>query len=83
MNNSELLFSITSWERLEWHQKTMFQEISKIDDNRLLNTAPDDFVHYFVTKYQIDVPTLIDEKISIDTRETQIDVNPRIQSAYS
>ena len=76
MPKSDYLFAEADWYSVEQHQKeTMAKDIQEMDGNRLLNTAPEDLVRYFADKYRIDVPTLIDESISADQREVQIDVS--------
>ena len=46
-----------------------------MDGNRLLNTSTNDLCGYFAEKYSINVPTLFEERIIADQKETQIDVS--------
>lgn len=76
MSKSDYLFAKADWYSFAQHQKeAMTKDIQAMDSNRLLNTAPEDLVRYFADKYRIDVPTLIDESISVDQHEVQIDVS--------
>jgi hypothetical protein len=76
MPKSDYLFAGADWYSVEQHQKeTMAKDIQEMDGNPLLNTAPEDLVRYFADKYRIDVPTLLDESISADQREVQVDVS--------
>src|SRR5262245_39425064 len=76
MPKSDYLFAKADWYSVAQHQKeTMTKDIQAMDSNRMLNTAPEDLVRYFADKYHIDVPTLIDESITVDQHEVQIDVS--------
>lgn len=52
----------------------MQEEIAAINGDRLLNTAVDDLVRYFESKFKIEVPALVTEEIVVDQREAKIDV---------
>lgn len=60
---------------LEAEREKMFQEIESIEKNRLLNTSVPDLVDYFVEKYTVNAPKLLEDKISTDQAETQVDVS--------
>ncbi len=76
MRDREYLFSNTSWHDVERHQlQEMQKAIAAMDGNQLLNTSVEDLVLYFESKFQIEIPTLLTEKIVVDQRETQIDVS--------
>lgn len=53
----------------------MYDEIVGIEANRPLNTSVDDLVAYFVEKYTIEAPQLNEDNISVDQKETKIDVS--------
>ncbi|MBT9160599.1 MAG: hypothetical protein DDT26_01886 [Dehalococcoidia bacterium] len=76
MRDREYLFSNTSWHDVERLQlQEMQKAIAAMDGNQLLNTSVEDLVLYFESKFQIEIPTLLTEKIVVDQRETQIDVS--------
>src|SRR5216683_3564441 len=60
---------------IEGQEKTMLQEIDSIEPNRLLNTSIDDLVSYFEQKYKLEVPQLLEDKITADQSETKVDVS--------
>jgi hypothetical protein len=76
MRDREYLFSNVSWHAVERHQLQDLQKaVAALDGNRLLNTAVEDLVAYFVEKFHVEIPTLLTEEISVDQRETQIDLS--------
>jgi hypothetical protein len=76
MRDREYLFSNVSWHDVERHQlQEVLKAVAALDGNRLLNTAVEDLVAYFVEKFQVEIPTLLTEDISVDQRATQIDVS--------
>ncbi|MEZ4388884.1 MAG: hypothetical protein R3D98_15170 [Candidatus Krumholzibacteriia bacterium] len=73
---NEHLFSRLPWHDVAQNQlEALVHEIDSIDGDRLLNTSPDKLCEYFERKYEIDVPVLVDEKITVQQRETQIDIS--------
>ena len=52
----------------------MRQEIEDLDENRFLNTAPDDLKHYLVEKYSVTPIRLRREEWYADHQEVQVDV---------
>ena len=60
---------------LEEQRKTVRKEVASIDENRLLNTSVDDLCAYFVKKYQLNPPVLLEDQIKVDQEETKIDVS--------
>lgn len=76
------LFSKTDWFSVREHQNNlMLSEINEYDGNKLLNTPVDDLSRYFEEKYRIEVPSLREDEIVADQRESQIDVS-RDQMRY-
>ncbi len=53
----------------------MRDEVAVIDGNRLLNTSVDDLCAYFVEKYQLHPPVLLEDQAVADQQEIQIDVS--------
>ena len=53
----------------------MRDEVASIDGNRLLNTSVDDLCGYFVKKYRLHPPILLEEQALADQQEKQIDVS--------
>jgi hypothetical protein len=76
MRDREYLFSNVSWFDVERNQlEEMRKAVAAMDGNRLLNTSVDDLVTYFEQKFQIEIPSLLTEEITVDQRETKIDVS--------
>jgi hypothetical protein len=76
MREPNYLFSEVDWFSFQERQKkSLSDEIAKFDGNRLLNTSIDDLCDYFVKKYHLDVPILLEDRIVADQNETQIDVS--------
>ena len=76
MARDDHLFSKYDWFSFEDSQlKKLEDEIAGRDENRLLNTSVEDLCKYFVEKYRIDVPVLNMDEITVDRRETQINVS--------
>ena len=74
--NTDLLFCKVDWRSVTEHQKSeLLKEISSLREDRLLNTATDDLAAYLDQKYAIEVPVLHEDQISVDNRETRIDVS--------
>jgi hypothetical protein len=70
------LFCDVDYFRLQDAQRRAMQaELASMDGNRLLNTNGDDLVAYFVGKFGIEVPQLLEDKMSVDQREAQRDVS--------
>ncbi len=75
MREPNYLFSKYDWRKVQDHQKQqLIAEVTKMDGNRLLNTSTEDLCNYFAEKYSIYVPTLYEDRIVADQKETQIDV---------
>jgi hypothetical protein len=76
MAREDYLFAGSPWHAVDQHQRQeMRKEIEGVDANRLLNTSVDDLARYFAEKYQIDVPVLDVDNITVDEREKKIDVS--------
>lgn len=60
---------------LRAHEKKMMQQIDSVDGNRLLNTSVEDWINYFEEEYKINAPKLLEDQITIDQGEAQIDVS--------
>jgi len=76
MSRSDYLFSTHDLRLvLEDQRQKMFQEIDGIENNRLLNTSVSDLADYFEQKYKIEPPRLLEDQITTDQTETQVDVS--------
>jgi len=76
MRQPNYLFNKYDWFSVQEHvKKQLTSEILGMDGNRLLNTSADDLSKYFENKYRVNVPILLEDKISADQQETQIDVS--------
>ena len=72
----DLLFSKFDWGGTrDATLQAMRTKIDGIESNRLLNTSVQDLCLFFVQEYRIDVPTLNKSAITVDQRETRIDVS--------
>lgn len=84
MREPNYLFSKYDWRNVQDHQKNQLKaEVAKMDGNRLLNTSTDDLCEYFAEKYSVNVPTLYEDQIIADQKETQIDVSGNRYRAIS
>lgn len=54
---------------LDAQRRSIEAEVNSLDANRLLNTAPDDLVQYFVDKNHVEAPTLLLEQWTVQSRE--------------
>lgn len=72
----ELLFNETDWYSIIEHQRqAMHKEIASKNGDQLLNTSSEDLAKFYADKYAIVVPVLDRENITVDQRESQIDVS--------
>ncbi|MGN6314078.1 MAG: hypothetical protein ACTHMO_10035 [Rhodanobacteraceae bacterium] len=56
------------------HQREQItKEVEGLESNRLLNTAEEDLIRYFVEKYTLEAPVLLRDEMTADQRETQVD----------
>ena len=62
--------------------QTLASEILGMDADRLLNTDPDAMARYFVDKFSLDLPAIRRDDISVESRETDIDVSQRFDYGY-
>lgn len=60
---------------LEGQEKAVFAEVASIGGNRLLNTSIDDLCAYFVKKYRLHPPVLLEDQAVADHEEKKIDVS--------
>ncbi len=80
--NHDYLFSNVDWFSVDQHQRKALQnDVSAIDADRLLNSSTQDLAKFLEEKYQINVPSLNREEITVGQRESQIDVS-RDQMRY-
>lgn len=76
MSGESALFYRTGWSSVQEAQYDgMRQEISGLSANQILKTSTDDLCDYFVAKYSVEVPVLLEDKIVADQREVEIDVS--------
>ena len=54
---------------LDAQRQSIEAEVNSLDPNRLLNTAPDDLVQYFVEKNHVEAPTLLLDQWTVESRE--------------
>lgn len=58
-------------------KKKLAQAIEGMDGDKLLNTSTADLAAYYVSEYELNVPTIYPDDIVADQRETQIEVGQR------
>ena len=76
MGQEEILFQKVKWSILKQNrQEQLFNEISTLDETRLLNTSVNDLCDYFEQKFRIDVPVLQEDNMEINNHEVDIDVS--------
>lgn len=56
-------------------KKKLTESIETMNGDELLNTSTSDLAAYYVSEYQLDVPTIYPDEIVVDQRETQIDIS--------
>ena len=76
------LFSNTDlYSRLTQQDQRFANEITALDEHRILNTSPDDLHKYIVDKYRFN-PVAVDESATtMDYGDAQVDVSHRLQYA--
>jgi hypothetical protein len=84
MHDRNYLFRKADWFSVDQHQRQeLMKEIESINGDRLLNTSIDDLCNYFEKKYQINVPTLLNDNIVADQHEIKIDVSGDLSRYFS
>ncbi|WP_080405399.1 hypothetical protein [Burkholderia ubonensis] len=74
--STDLLFCTSDWFSVEQHRGiAVDQEIDAYHPDKLLNTSDDALIDYFQKKYGMVVPKIDRDAISVDQRETRIDVS--------
>lgn len=69
-NSDNILFyDIDLVATLDAQRRSIEGEINSFDQNRLLNTAPDDLVQYFVDKNHVEAPKLLLDQWTVESRE--------------
>ena len=58
---------------IENQRERIAGEVEGLEANRLLNTAEEDLIRYFVDKYTLEPPTLLRDQMTADERETKVD----------
>ncbi|MEP2890927.1 hypothetical protein [Tateyamaria sp.] len=72
----ELLFNSAEWHGVTESQKAkMVADIGAKSDNQILNTSTEDLARYYAKAFDIGVPDLDHENITVDQQEVQIDVS--------
>ena len=80
MPNDEVLFSKDDLRAyLDNRRRSALNEIDRYGANQLLNSNIEDLVTYFVTKYEVDPPVLLESAITADQSEAKIDVSGRFE----
>ena len=66
---------------LESQQKRIVDEISSLDEERILGTPHEDIIDYFVKKFYVEPIQLEESKIQVGYGDAQIDVRNRFEFA--
>lgn len=56
-------------------KKKLVASIEAMNGDELLNTSTVDLAKYYVSEYELEVPTIYPDDIVVDQRETQIDIS--------
>ncbi len=56
-------------------KKKLVDSIKTMNGDELLNTSTSDLAKYYVSEFELDVPTIYPDDIVVDQRETQIDIS--------
>lgn len=72
-NRNYLFISTDSYSVKENQKNQLISAIKSKNENELLNTPEDDLKNYYAGLYEVNIPSLIEENIVVDERETQID----------
>ncbi|WP_295359638.1 hypothetical protein [Arenimonas sp.] len=64
-----LFYDVDLVASLDAQRRSIESDINSIDQNRLLNTSPDDLVQYFVEKNHVEAPKLLLDKWTVESRE--------------
>jgi hypothetical protein len=76
VNGASALFNRTNWTSVQEAQHHgMRQEVASLSANQVLKSSIDDLCDYFVTKYSVEVPVLLEDRILADQHEAEIDVS--------
>lgn len=62
---------------LEDRRARAISDIERYDGNGLLNSNVDELAAYFVSKFEVDAPAVLDDGIAADQNETKVDVSGR------
>lgn len=72
--NSGLLFCEVDWHSVERGQlEALRADVDGYNPDALLNTSPDDLGSYFIEKFEIEVPELLVDQLTVDQRETSFE----------
>ena len=74
-NNADLGSVLTGQEQ------ALSKEIGSLNEDRVLNSSPEDLYDYFFDKYRIDVIEIDESRIQADYGDTQVDVSHRFEYA--
>lgn len=64
-----LFYDIDLVATLDAQRRSIESDINSIDQNRLLNTATDDLVQYFIEKNRVEAPKLLLDQWTVESRE--------------
>ena len=72
----DYLFHKSDWfATQEGWKKKLVESIEAMNGDELLNTSTTDLAKYYVSEYELIVPTIYADEILVDQRETQIDIS--------
>lgn len=76
LKSEDYLFHKGDWFATQdaWKKK-LVASIEAMDGDELLNTSTSDLAQYYVSEYELEVPTIHHDDIVVDQRETRIDVS--------
>ncbi len=62
-------------------EKTLSDEIGSLNEDRILNTSPEDLRNYFVEKYSVESLEIDESNIQADYGDAQVDISQRVEYA--
>ena len=70
--NDYLFFKRDLQQVIQNHQNDLFQELDELDEDRLLNTNPDELAVHFTAKFILNPPTLFEDKIKVSRKNIKL-----------
>lgn len=66
----------------EGQKKAILDEVDAISESQLMNTKLDDWVNHFVSKFTVEIPTLLESDVTGDVQDQKVDAR-NLPDAYN